>query len=396
MAGADARRRGGGVAKTTRSQSRHGATSKQRGRFDHDVFKRPRQGSLRAALVQGAPLSQFEPWPSMGEDYEHVLTFGGDTGMTWARLERQCLFMLTEMIAAVTTWRWSDSSERWKIGDHAVLILETTAAKDVSLYTQIWSEPLAPVAWEVSSGNFNSGAKPFIDGDPAARIEAMGFALRGTTGNFRKEVSALNRGDALVMARTMLRLFYEAFGYRGATPLVVRVFRQQRATTDAVVHTALSLDDTRTLLRVLGFHAETAESEPTVLFCARDNIGFTARLDGKQDGRALYHCLDLASWVGQAADFEDVGWINRLNEVSRVARVAVDDEGTVLMGTGIILFGGVTEDYLSNRIKGWFDTVADVVGGKLPGTKKRKRRRRAPAGTADGEGSDRNTAPVVH
>jgi hypothetical protein len=74
----------------------------------------------------------------------------------------------------------------------------------------------------------------------------------------------------------------------------------------------------------------------------------------------------------------------------------VDEEGTVVVCTGIILLGGVTEGYLSNRIKGWFDAVAGVVGGTLPGTKKRRPRRRALGSTEDDEGHVRNSAPVVH
>jgi hypothetical protein len=332
----------------------------------------------------------------VGENYEHVLMPGGESGVTRSRLERRCLFMLTEMIVAVTKWRWAHSDDRWKIGDYAVLILESTVGKDAMLYTQIWSEPLEPVAWEVSSGHLNPGAKPFIDGEPAARIEAMGFAMGGKAENFRKEMSVLNRGDALSMARGMLRVFHDAFGYRGETPLVVQCFRQQRATVDATVHSAFTTEDAQKLLRSMGFEAEAAESVPAALFCSRDNIAFTARLDVQQEGQSLYECLDLLAWVGQAADFDNLGWMNHVNLTSRVARVGVDEEGTVAIGTGIILLGGVTEAYLANRIKGWFDAVAGVVGGTLPGTKKRTRRRRVPGSADEGEGRGRGSAPVVH
>jgi hypothetical protein len=355
MAGTDARRRGGTVAETTNGRS---------------------------------------PWPPMGDTLDIELMPGGESDVTWAELERRCLPALTAAIRAVTRWRWTDPGAGWKIGDYAALILESTVADEASLYTQIWAEPLEPVCWEVSSGHSNPGARPFVEGLPASRLEARGFSIGGRADNFQKEVSVQDRAGAVAMARDMLRIFHDAFGYRGATPLAISAFRQQRATTDAVVHSSLTIEDAQKLLRGLGIDAATAESAPRLLFCRRGKLAFVARLDAQVEEQSLFQCLDLVSWVGEAAEFDDLGWINHLNHVSRVARAAVDNEGTVLMTTGIILFGGVTEVYLAERIKSWFEAVVEVLSGKLPGSRKRKRPRRAPGASADGDSRGRGAATV--
>ncbi len=355
MAGTDARRKGGSVAETTNGRA---------------------------------------PWPPMGDTLDIELMPGGESDVTWAELERRCLPALAAAIRAVTRWRWTDPGAGWKIGDYAALILESPVADDASLYTQIWAEPLEPVCWEVSSGHANPGARPFVEGLPASCLEAMGFTIGGRARNFEKVTPVRTRADAVAMARDMLRIFHDAFGYRGATPLAISAFRQQRASTDSVVHMSLTIEDAQKLLRGMGFDAETAESAPTLLFCRRGPVAFVVRLDAQVDEQSLYRCLDLVSWVGEAGDFDDLGWINHLNQVSRVARAAVDEEGSVLVTTGIILFGGVTEVYLSNRIKGWFEAVAEVLGGKWPGSRKRKRARRAPGTPTDGDTRGRGTATV--
>lgn len=318
---------------------------------------------------------------------------GGRRRYTLDQLERRCLPQLTAMVAGVTKWRPGDRGAQWKIGDCAVLIVETTV-NDASLYVQLLSEPLEPVLWEVCSGNWNPEAKPYIEGEPAARIVAMGFTPGGETQNFHKEVSVRNRGDAAAVARSILRVFYEAFGYRGATPLAVAAFREERA-SEAVVHTSFTIEDAQKLLVGLGFEATKAESAPTTLFCSRDGVPFMVTLDVPAPSRSLHECMDFNALVGSAAEFADTGWINQLNQGSRVCRASIDEDGDVILSTGVILLGGVTEAYMANRINGWFHAVVQALQSKKPEGKRGRRRRRAPR-SGDGPGEAvRGGAPVV-
>jgi hypothetical protein len=147
---------------------------------------------------------------------------------TWAELSTVCRPTLAGAIADLTAWNRGRAGRSWRPGDYAFLVVETAVAPDAVLYVQFWSEPLDPVLWEVCSGSWNPGARRFVRGRPRQRILEMGFTAGGAARNFQKRLDITTRREAGRVARETLRVFFDAFGYRGTTSLLMKTLVSNR------------------------------------------------------------------------------------------------------------------------------------------------------------------------
>ena len=318
--------------------------------------------------------------------------------LTLEDLERACLPHLTRLVADTALWRSKDYGTGWKVGDYNILIVETTVARDAMLYVQFWSEPQQPVLWEVSSGKPQPGARRFVTAHARRALREMGFELGGKVGNYGKQVGIGNRGDAASAARDVLRIHWEAFGYRGGTPLVARIIRGERAER-GVFYTRFDPDDVVNLLVQNGYQAEVKKRERRpVILSSRDGFGFAVTLDvPAPDG--CFTCLDVSALIGHASPETEVGWTAAVNEVngrSRVVRAWIDGDGDVIAGTNIMCGQGVTADYVVEQIGGWMQSATALAVG--PGRREDEEAEEPEGGASDGETpagkSGKNT--VVH
>jgi hypothetical protein len=338
--------------------------------------------------------------PLRQEQFERVLLAGGPEKVTLAQIEKRCLARLARLVADTAIWPSDGYLESWRVGDFNILIIETTVAPSAGLYVQFWSEPGGPANWEVSSGNWNPGARKYITKRTRAMLGEMGFRIGGAAGNFLKQASIGNRGDAVAVAREVLRIFHDALGYRGATPLVAKVTRAARCGR-AVVHTRLSETDAATLFRHLGFEASVVkQGRSPILGCRQGDFTFAVRLDAPSQHRGEFQCLDFITSVGHIADGSHAGWgeaLNKLNGMSRIARGWIDPEGHICVGTSLSLFGGQTEDAMAHSIAGWLRAATALVGlPPKPKARKRKRRGAADDGLAVTGDDAPQARPVVH
>jgi len=250
-------------------------------------------------------------------------------------------------------------------------------APGAELYVQFWSEPGQTVDWEVSSGNLNPGTKKFVAAQARERLAEMGFKAPAGR-NFARETPISNIGDARAVARDVLRIFHDALGYRGLTPLVARVTTSERSAR-AVVHHRLTLADAATVLQRLGFDTRTLEKvRRPVLQARQGDVSFIVLLDVPAASRGQFQCLDFVAPVGEVGGGASVSWseaINRLNGGSRVARGWVDDQGNVLVGTSLSLLGGMTDEAIAHAVNGWFEAVLRLRGGPPKPRKGRKGRK---------------------
>jgi hypothetical protein len=299
------------------------------------------------------------------QNIERVLVPAGKASLTLEALERRCLARLTRMLAAAAIWPTDDYGTGWKLGDFNILIVETTVAPDAALYVQFWSEPEQPVAWEVSSGRWNPPARRFITARAKRRLRDMGFEIGGKAGNFGKEVGVGNRGDAGSVARDVLRIFHDALGYRGATPLVARLTKGERAGR-AVVHTRFDPEDVVNLLSHMGCATQLKkDGERPVVLAVWDGFRFAVTLDAPgEDGS--FTCLDVTALVGHVTEETEATWITALNDTngrSRVVRGWIDGDGDVIVGTSLMCARGLTAEYLEDQIAGWHRAALALAAG---------------------------------
>jgi hypothetical protein len=336
--------------------------------------------------------------PLRSKTVEHVLLPGGRQKLTIAQLEKRCLSRLTKLFATHAVWPASGYRDTWQVGDCSILVVETTVAPGAELYVQFWSEPGRPVDCEVSSANMNPGAKAFVATQARERLAEMGFKAPGG-GNFARETQVSNIGDAKAAARDVLRIFHDALGYRGLTPLVARVTTAERSTR-AVVHHRFNQVDAATILQHLGFDTRILEQGKRPVIQARQgDVSFIVILDVPAAGRGEFHCLDFVAPVGQVTDGAAAAWseaVNRLNGSSRVARGWIDTGGSVLVGTSLHLLGGMTDDAIANAVNGWYQAVIQLRGGP-PKARKGRQRRKAAEGAPELETEPASKSrPVVH
>jgi hypothetical protein len=339
--------------------------------------------------------------PPRDENREHVLLAGGREKMTLSQFEKRCLASMTKLVAETAIWPLDGYRTAWRIGDFNILIVQTTVAPKAEFYVQFWSEPNGPVDWEVSSGHLNPALLKFIGKRARTRLGEMGFAVGGGAGNFGKSVSVANGGDAAAVARDVLRVFHDALGYRGATPLVARVIRGSRCGR-AVVHTKLTLHDTTTLLQQMGYDTKIFRKGRRPVVGGRlQGFQFAVALDVPAPHAGEFHCLDFVTSVGRITDGSHAAWgeaLNRLNGLSRVARGWIDDTGNICVGASLSLMNGMTEDEIGHTIASWHRAAAELLGGpQKPKGGKRKKPGESDDDPLRGDEDDEPQArPVVH
>ncbi len=350
----------------------------------------------RRGLAVARPTSGRRAKPG---ETERILVPAGEAALTLEKLERTCLVPLARLLSDAAVWRSDGYGDSWKIGDYRFLIVETTVGPDAVLYVQFWSEPLQPVQWEVSSGHRNPAAKPFITEEARRRLSAMGFEIAGSAQNFRKFVPIGNRGDAAAIAREALRIFHDALGYRGATPLVARLVRGERARR-AIVHTRLMSSDVATLLTHIGYDTRVERrAERTTVFGHRDGFRFGVMLDTPAEDVG-FQCLDLVTIVGSTSEGGTAPWftaINGLNSNSRVARAWVDDAGDVYVGTSVMCRQGVTEAYLCEQIAAWHNAATSLPAAVAKARRREQRKRKRARSPEQTEATrTKDAGEVVH
>ena len=339
--------------------------------------------------------------PLRDETRELVLFEGGREKLTLAGLEKRCLARVATLVAEAATWPLDGYRNSWRIGDFNILIFETTVAPNAELYVQFWSEPNGPVDWEVSSGHLNTPLRKFIGKRARTRLGEMGFKIGGGAGNFGTNVSVGNVGDAAAVARQVLRIFHDALGYRGATPLVARAIRGSRCGR-AVVQTRLTLNDTTTLLQQLGYDTRIFKKGRRPVVGGRlQDFQFAVALDVPGRNGGEFRCLDFITSVGRITDGSHAAWgeaLNRLNGVSRVARGWIDDGGNICVGTSLSLANGMTEDEIGHAIASWHRAAAELRGGppKLKAGKRKKPSEADDDPLFGDEDAGPQARPVVH
>jgi len=272
------------------------------------------------------------------------------------RLDRRALHVTLEPI--VRSWiRAACTWDSGAIGDHRFLIFSIDVAPETQVYVQFWSEPLEPVLWEVSSGRWNPPADEWLAGDRSKRIEALGFVIGGKAENFQRTVSIDSAADIADVAKTVVKIFYDGFDYRGTLPIRVHLAHDGRAQVQAT-YESFTPEDISKVFAGLGFRVEEAvpdnnedDDSPPLIRCRKRGTDTVVQFDDRVEDDNLYRRIRLAADVEIPSE-----------ERARLKSDAAAPEGgePVLTVSVVHAFdGGVTLEWLMARITEWDATLAE-------------------------------------
>lgn len=167
--------------------------------------------------------------------------------------------------------RWIHAACTWDaptLGDYRFVVFDLEVAPETHVYVQFWSEPLEPVLWEVSSGQWNPPADEWLAGEAAAKIEALGFTIGGRANNYQRTVAITTAGDLADVAKTVVRIFVDAFGYRGTKPIMATLSYQGRSELRATFD-SFTPEDVAKIFASLDYEVATSadagpETEPAL------------------------------------------------------------------------------------------------------------------------------------
>jgi len=255
-------------------------------------------------------------------------------------LLNRCLPTLSARIWATCGWAES-MSDGWKVGDYNFLILSLPPENDVQI--SIWSELHEPVRVEVSSADWSADAL----------LKELGFEMRTRAENLRKEIDISSSAQAETVAREVLYILYEAFGYRGQWPLEIKCHHGERAEM-APTYTSVTPQDLAKLARQAGFEAVVTSDElEDVRFVVLgwDRWTSVAILDGRVPGHDLYSLITLQRTLSPQVTDEAIQELNATLRFLRVHR----GNGKVLAQMPISLSGGVTAQWLILAFRQWIE-----------------------------------------
>jgi hypothetical protein len=253
--------------------------------------------------------------------------------------------LVSAWAAAACVWKAG-----WSLGDYRFVVFSIDVAPKTHVYVQLWSEPLEPVYWEVSSGRWNPPADKWLAGERSDRISAFGFEIGGRAENFQKEVPIQSRAELTSVARTIVDILYAGFDYRGTARLDAQICYRSRATMRQVLSSFTPEDVAKVFARhgyvlVDDNHDEDA---PVLQFRIR-GILTTVRFG---DMIPDHHLFETA--VLTCAFPAMVGGAALAGSSTSTDQAAPDDEvRNVEIGAALHFTGGVTAEWLSERVAAW-------------------------------------------
>jgi hypothetical protein len=252
---------------------------------------------------------------------------------------------------------WPDRmSDGWKIGDYRFVVFSIDPEPKTELYVQLWSEPRETTLMEVCSGEWAPPAVKYVQDRQRRLLRELGFKKGGPARNFRKEIEIRNVTDAENAGREILRIFYEAFRYRGQWPLRIRSEAGERSELRPVF-SSLTPEDLAKLLAEHGYKAIVPDVDDTALvLLQRGRRRFTARFDGRVPKPDLYQAIILDAMLQPPRRISDDAVVTLNDEIAGLT-VRRGENRQLRLSMLMLLDGGVSEAWIVRSIDYWLVSI---------------------------------------
>ena len=181
------------------------------------------------------------------------------------------------------------------------------------------------------------------------------------------------------MAREVLDIFFEVFGYRGQWPLELTWHRGERAEHEPV-YSSVTPADFAKLAAHLGFESEAHGGREPVVHLRHGKRPFVASLSGRIGDGSLYSIVVLEAALTSPGAIDDAS-VERINDTLRFARVSRAGEQALVLSMPLRLDGGVTVGWMANAFQHWLAAWRGcerlLKGRRAVGALQAKRRRAA-------------------
>jgi hypothetical protein len=279
---------------------------------------------------------------------------GNRRRLSRADMHRKIGHRIRAVLAEACSWKGDEPP-----GDHRFVVFSVDPAEDVNVFIQFWSEPNDVVDWEVSSGEFHEPTAAWMPDDLAAKLRPFGLKLPSKRGrnpepaNYARTVKIESARDLARVARAVVDIFYNVFGYRGLTPIGVHLDSGGEAQYEAV-YEAVTPDIICKLARRAGCAATTADE---------DAAPGTSLIRLRRKGVAADVVLDDDAGNGRyRSGF--VGTPKVPRAMKRVVGAAVQEQlpGSQIdgwrVGTTLMFDGGVTAEWIKKRLRQGLSLIA--------------------------------------
>jgi hypothetical protein len=299
-----------------------------------------------------------------GETVGGVLYRATKRPKTRAKLQRVLAPVVAGWIEA--TCRWDDDPA---LSDHRFVVFTIDVAPKVQVYIQFWSAPDEPVIWEVSSGHWHEPTGKWLAGERSRRIAAFGFEIGGASENFRQEVEISSRDEARRIARTVVDICYDGFDFRGLQDLRGTLVYESRATPE-LTYQGFTHEDLLAIFRASGYRAEIVpdeDGEPEIRASRRGIQTSVVCTDCVDDDEGVFRKALLTTDVKPPA--ADVAAVRRV--AAPLLRRA--DHAVMTLGTTLTFGGGVTVEWVMERLHEWDATTRNARRQHAPKPRRRAR-----------------------
>ena len=304
-----------------------------------------------------------------GKTFERTALAGAAKSLTQPRLHRILDPIVRPWLAAACAWTGDE------MGDYRFLVFWTNPAPDVQVYIQFWSEPGEPVLCEVSSGRWNPPADKWLEGRRSQKIASYGFVIGGEAENFQRHFDIRTPADIEHVAKFVAAIFFNAFDYRGETPIEAKLTHDGRAESQLTFE-GFTPDEIMKVFAGNGFRVEEAVDDddepvvPSVLRCRKRGLTTVVELhDHAEDD--TYGRMHLSAEIPLSR-----AQVSEMRRRDDQPPDAVPIAEVTVMHSFI---GGVTLEWLIARIQEWDGGLAEHKQ-EVRGMKKGPRRAQRPPG----------------
>ena len=326
----------------------------------------PRNGEPSSPGAAPWELSPGGEWPVEGRhDATGRLVEARSGPVSRREIAREALDKVVHHLTLACSWPGDWAQRLDVIGAYRFYVMAFAPRPDVTLYLQVWSEAGDPLLFEVSSGHGWAPTEAYLSEELRESLLGRGFEVGGPAQNYRKTLVIDGELAIRALAREMLAIAVDVFGYDGTSALTFRLHQDSRMDPGGVFR-AIQPDDFRRLLERWGIVARFVPTGEPVIQARSPGLAFMVQFHVPcPPPFATFEVVTLTTSLEVAA-----------GQASRVAHdvserlthgMAVPTSANELTVSLTMFFGrGVAAESLGRQVLGWVEEVREIVK-TLPG-----------------------------